>query len=466
MPPTNSNNLPSTLSRAASAYSSNLLLLLDCWNELEGRERAYLPKEAKEPPQAWSDRIRRTTFDNRFEPAIKDYAGLLSVFSLNDDVAQSIVDNKDNIDQCGNDLWTFFHEADQYCLRDGWCGVMVEYPPLDPNINSQADLLLSDRRPYLVLIDRRDILNWRTTKINGKPTLSRVTIRETQLEPDGEYGEKEVVYYRVLVPGEYFVFQIIEGKGNEAQLLLVENGTTSLTNIPLVYYSVTESQLFSAKAPFLNLAKLNIEHFQKRSQLNEVLRKCNLPVPVVKGLVTTSAEAKNPPPLVIGPNSVVHLPKDGDLYFAEPSGSAIAASKDDIKDLEAAMERMTLDFLTSGDRQKTATEVVLDSTKTSANLKGVARRKESAIQQVFKFWVQYTGEVEGGGIAQDEDLLSLPLTPEQTDKLESLATQGMISQHTLLLLLQRGKVLPRQFDIDAEVAATEQVQIKDEVLSQ
>ncbi|MFN6572400.1 DUF4055 domain-containing protein [Dendronalium sp. ChiSLP03b] len=465
LPPTNSNNLPSTLSRAAAAYSSNLLLLLDCWNDLEGRERAYLPKEAKEPSQAWSDRIRRTTFDNRFEPAIKDYAGLLSVFSLNDDVAKSIVKNKDNIDQCGNDIWTFFHEADQWCLRDGWCGIMVEFPIEDPSITSQGEMLASDRRPYLVLIDRRDILNWRATKINSKPTLSRVTIREIRLEPDGDYGEKEVTYYRVLLPGEYFVFQIVEGKGNEAQLLLVESGTTSLNEIPLVYYSVTESQLFSAKAPFLNLAKLNIEHFQKRSQLNEVLRKCNLPVPVRKGLIRTVDDLKKVPPLVIGPNSVLDIPSDGDFFFAEPTGVAIAASKEDIKDLEAAMDRMTLDFLTSGDRQKTATEVVLDSTKTSANLKGVARRKESAMQQVFKFWVSYTGESQGGGIAQDEDLLSLPLTPKQVDKLESLTAQGFISQRTLLLLLQRGKTLPRQLDIDAEVAATEQVQITDEVLS-
>jgi Domain of unknown function (DUF4055) len=455
LPPNNSTNLPSTLSLAAAAYSANLLLLLDCWNDLEGRERAYLPKETKEPPQAWSDRIRRTTFDNRFEPAIKDYAGLLSVFSLNDDVAQSILDNQDNIDQMGNDLWTFFHEVDQYCLRDGWCGVMVEYPPEDPSINSQADLLESDRRPYLVLIDRRDILNWRTSKINGKPQLTRVTIRETRLEPDGEYGEKEAIYYRVLIPGEYFVFQVIE-TNKEAQLLLVEQGTTSLAEIPLVYYSVTESGLFCAKAPFLNLAKLNIEHFQKRSQLNEVLRKCNLPVPVRKGMIETVAgDIRKLPPLVIGPNSVLDIPSSGDFYFAEPTGVAIAASKDDIKDLEAAMDRMTLDFLTSGEHQKTATEVLLNSTKTSANLKGVARRKESAIQQIFKLWVAYTGEDEGGGITQDESLLSIPLTPEQTGKLEDLQTQGLISHRTLLLLLQAGKVLPRQFDIDAEVSLTE-----------
>ncbi|MFK0731398.1 MAG: DUF4055 domain-containing protein [Gloeotrichia echinulata GP01] len=464
LPPTNSNNLPSTLSLASAAYSSNLLLLLDCWNNLEGRERAYLPKEAKEPPQAWSDRIRRTTFDNRFEPAIKDYAGLLSVFTLNEDIAPSIEANKNNIDLMGNDLWTFFHEVDQYCLRDGWCGVMVEYPPIDPNINSQADLLESDRRPYLVLIDRRDILNWRTTKINGFPQLTRATIRETLLVPDGDYGEKEAVYYRVLIPGEYFVFQIIEGNG-ESQLLLVEQGTTSLDQIPLVYYSVTESSLFSAKAPFLNLAKLNIEHFQKRSQLNEVLRKCNLPVPVRKGLINQVDDLKKVPPLVIGPNSVLDIPKDGDFYFAEPTGVAIAASKDDIKDIESAMDRMTLDFLTSGDHQKTATEVLLNSTKTSANLKGVSRRKESAIQQIFEFWVSYTGEITGGGISQDESLLSMPITPEQIDRLESLATQGLISHRTLLLLLKNGKALPRQFDIDAELAMTENVQQKDEVLA-
>ncbi|WP_414755568.1 DUF4055 domain-containing protein [Anabaena sp. CCY 9910] len=465
MPPTDPKNLPSERSLAAANYHEELQLLLDCWNSLKDREKAYLPKESKEPPQAWSDRVKRTTFDNRFEPAIKDYAGLLSVFSLNDDVAQSIAENEDNIDQEGNDIWTFFHEVDQYALRDGWCGVLIEYPPLDPNINSQADLLAApDRRPYLVLIDRRDILNWRTVKINGKSILVQVTIQEIRTEPDGEYGEKLVKYYRVLRPGEYFVFQEIESQG-ETQVLLVEQGVTSLDVIPLVYYSVTESQLFAGKAPFLNLAKLNIEHYQKRSQLNEVLRKCNLPVPVRKGLIRTVDDLKKVPPLVIGPNSVLDIPTEGDFFFAEPSGVAIAASREDIKDIEAAIDRMTLDFLTSGDHQKTATEVLLDSTKTSANLKGIARRKESAMQQVFDYWVQYTGEVEGGSIAMDESLLSMPLTPEQVDKFESLATGGLISQRTLLLLLQRGKVLPRQFNIDEEVAATGQATVGDEVLA-
>lgn len=458
-------NLPSTLNFAAANYAQELQLLLDVWHGLKDREKIYLPQETKEPPKAWSDRIKRSNFDNRFEPAIKDYAGLLSVFSLGDNVAESILIADNNIDQWGNDIWTFFHEVDQMALRDGWCAILIEFPPQDESISSQADLLASSRRPYLVPIDRRNILNWRTTTVNGKPQLTQVTIQEIRLEPDGDFGEKEAVYYRVLSPGEYAVYQIIEAKGTESQLLLVDQGTTSLSEIPLVYYSVTESALFNAKAPFLNLAKLNIEHFQKRSQLNEVLRKCNLPVPVRKGLIRTTDDLKKVPPLVIGPNSVLDIPTDGDFYFAEPSGVAIAASQADLERLEAAMDRMTLEFLTSGEQQKTATEVVLNSTKTSSNLKGVARRKESAMQQIFAFWVAYTGEAEGGSIAMDDDLLSVPLTPEQVDKLDNLANQGRISDRTLLMLLQRGKVLPRDFDIDAEVAMSEQVQ-PDPVLSE
>ncbi|MBD2771151.1 DUF4055 domain-containing protein [Iningainema tapete] len=458
-------NLPLSLSHAAAAAVGKLKLLWDCWNDLEGVEKSYLPQETKEPPKAYADRIKRTTFDNRFEPAIKDYAGLLSVFSLNQDAAQSILDNKDNIDQQGNDIWSFFHEADQMVLRDGWCAILVEFPPDNPDIQSQADLLASDRHPYLVAIDRRDILNWRFAYVSGKPKLQRVTIQERRLEPDGEFGEVEQIYYRVLKPGEYAVYQIVEGSGGQNQLILVDSGTTSLSEIPLVCYSVTEGKLFSAKPPFLNLAKINIEHYQKRSQLNEVLRKCNLPVPVRRGLIRTADDLQKVPPLVIGPNSVIDIPENGDFFFAEPSGAAIAASREDIKDREAAMDRMTLDFLTSGKHQKTATEVVLDSTKTSANLKGVARRKESAAQQIFQLWVQYTGEPTGGSIAMDDSLLQMPLDPQATEKLESLAQTGFISQRTLLLLLQRGKVLPRQFDVDAEVAATEaagnQIQIEE-----
>lgn len=457
IPPNNDLNLPSFTRPEYQEIKEEMLLVWDCWNELKGGKQKYLTQEAKEPSEAYRDRLNRTAFDNRFKPAIAGHAGLLSDFSLTEDTAPSIKEAKNNVDMQGSDLHAFWQECDFLALRDGWCGILVEYPPANPSIQNNADFLQSGRRPYLVAVDRRDILNWHVEYVNGAAVIKRVTICERRLEPDGLFGVKEQTYYRVLVPGTWYLFQIVESNGNW-QAVPIEQGVTSLAVVPLVYYSVSETKLFEGLPPFLNLARLNVEHFQKRSQLNEVLRKCNLPVPVRKGLVKSAVDLKNLPPLIIGPNSVLDIPADGDFYFAEPSGSAIAATSSDLAKLEAAMDRVSLAFLVGGEGpQRTATEVVLDSAQTQSSLKLMAQRKASAAEQVFKLWTAYTGEATSGGLNINESILQLPLSPEQVDRIESLATQGFISQQTLLMLLQVGKVLPREFDLEQEVSKTASV---------
>lgn len=453
--PTNNPDLPSFLHQNLVNYAEELDLVFDVWNDLKDRVSFYIKQEYKEPTTAYRDRLSRSRFDNRFEPAIRGHAGLLSSFTLNDDVAASIVENTNNIDNQGNSLHTFFNEADQMVLRDGWCGIYVDFPKFDAQIQSQEDFLRSDRRPYLVAIDCRNILNWRTSDINGEQFLEEVVIRETRLEPHGRFGQKEAIYYRVLTPGAYEVFQIVSNQNGNWQLIKKEEGETSLSRIPLVYYSVSQSELFAAKPPLLNLARLNIEHFQKRSQLNEVLRKCNLPVPVRKGLIKNATDLKSAPPVVIGPNSAIDIPVDGDFYFAEPSGAAIEWTKKDIADLEVAMDRLSLAFLTGGESNKTATEVLLNTAQTSASLKGMQIRKASAIEQIFSYWAGYTGEENGGTVVIDASILQLPLSPEQTNRLESLAQTGFISQETLLSELKIGKVLSANFDIQKEILATQ-----------
>jgi hypothetical protein len=464
--PTNDPNLPSYLHPDAADYQGDLQMLLDCWNGLRGCERQYLPQETKEPRQAHAARVKRTTFDNRYKPAIKDYAGILSVFLLNKDAPKSVNENKNNIDQMGNDLWTFLNEADQMALRDAWCVVLVEFPKKDKSIQSNDDFLQSKRRPYLVIVERQNVINWEYSWVDGKPILSLLVIREIKLERISSYGHKLEIYYRVLTPGMHQVFQLVETERGKYQVIQVDETETTLLQIPAVYYSVESGAPFSATAPLMNLAQLNLEHYRKRSDLSEILHKCNLPVPVRKGLIRGGSTDQPKTPLIIGPNSYIDLPHDGDFYFAEPTGSAIASSREDLKDLEAAMDRVTLDFLTGGNHQKTATETVLDSTKTSANLKGMARRKESAVQQIFQVWTEYTKESSSGGIDMDESLLQMPISPEQVARLTELATAGWISQRTLLLMLQQGKVLSRQLDIDAEVALTQQEKPENEVLSE
>lgn len=466
-PPSNDKKLPSFVHPDLLDVQAGLQWVWDVWHELKDCKPTYLPQEQAEPPKAYKNRLNRSQFDSRFAPALRGFAGLLSAFSLTEDTPQSIQAAKDDIDQQGNSLQVFFAQADEMVLRDGGCGLLVEFPktPTDENgqplIQNAADEVAFNLRPYFVLIDRRNILNWSMEYRQGKPFIKRVVIREMQLVDDGDYGCELKIFYRVLRPGSFEVWEIVRDGMSSWRPVLQDQGETNLDRVPLVWYSITENTLFHAQPPFLNLARLNIEHFQKRSSLNEVLHKCNLPVPKRKG----AKPDKNGkfPPLALGPNTVVDVPETGEFAFEEPKGTAIAATQADIVKLEDSMDRTTLAFLTGGEVQRTATEAIIDTAQARASAEGMAARKKSAIEQGFALWAAYTGETGKGSIDQDKQILEVPPTPQETQiTLDAMGNQ--ISRKLGLTKLQRSGWIPKDWDLEEELRLTEGVDAGDRPL--
>jgi hypothetical protein len=466
-PPTDQGHLPCYQNPEYLAAADDLDLVADVWGGLRGKLPKYLVKEVGEKPQSYRGRLSRVRFDNRFTPTIKGQCGILSKFAFREDAAASILLAQEDVDLRGNDLTTFLNSADEAVLRDGGVAILTEYPEADPTIQSAADFNASNRRPYLVLVDRRDVLNWTIIQEYGVSVLSRVTVRRRVRIPDQDFGEKIVTVYRVMTPGHYEDWEVmvqgrkwvkiphLDASGNPSR------GETSHKRIPLVWYAANGRSLFEAEIPFLNLAELNIEHLQKRSSLNEVLYKMNMPVPVRKGAKPLAPQVPGQPPvfppLVIGPNSVVDIPVDADFFFAEPSGNAIASSQADIEKLESAMDRVSLSAMSGiGDAAKTATESMLNAAQSQSVLSGMARRKESAVQAVFADWVDYTGEVEGGGIEVDESVLQAPATPDEIRTiLDAMGIQ--ISDELALKMLADRQWLPDGTDIEAELQSRGQI---------
>jgi hypothetical protein len=461
-PPANNSKLPSFQHPLYNAVLEDLVWVGDVWDELRNCKAVYLPQEEKEPHKAYANRLNRTQFDDRFTSAVKGHAGLLSDFVLSDEVPETVRTFEKNCDRQGNSLKTFLTEADETVLRDGGCGILVEYPtePKDeagnPLIASAADEQVFALRPYLVLIDRRNIINWEIKYRNGQPHINFVVLRETRFVPKDLFGSEQKTCYRILFPGRFQVWEMRMVQG-EWKTELVEEGVTNLDRVPLVWYSISENKPFQAAPPFMNLARLNIEHYQKRSSLNEVLHKCNLPVPVRKGFIKNIQDLLKPiARLVIGPNSVVDIPHDGDFYFAEPTGNAIAATQADIVKLETSMDRISLAFITGGDAQKTATEVMLHTAQTQATLMGMAGRKRSAVEQIFDLWREYTGEAAGGSIEVNAKVLQLPPNPQDVQLILDAMGLKISVELGLKMLLQRGW-LPQDADIEAEASLIEGV---------
>ena len=82
---------------------------------------------------------------------------------------------------------------------------------------------------------------------------------------------------------ETYVLRKVDGGWTQEK---IEDAVTSLPVVPLVWYGSASSRFAQSEQPLLGLAELSIQHFQMRSDLQELLHKCAMPVPVRTGAKT------------------------------------------------------------------------------------------------------------------------------------------------------------------------------------
>lgn len=287
LPNGNNPNLPNYEKPYFQAILPILEELKDIWIGKEAwagksNSRFYLPPEEEEPVGAYAARLNRSRFERRFRDILdKDFSGLLSKFELSSDVHPSILESEENFDNCGNSIQIVLRELDRKALRDGVVFAHIEFDKDDGTIVTEADRRTKNRRPYLRIIDRANLINWKLDYSNGKTNISLAVIREYVEDAVGEYGSTEILQYRVLRPGTFEVYRL-STSSKEGNPILIDAGQTSLPYIPLVPYSLTSSDPWTAEFPFRDLAELNIELYQIHSEKREILHKCNAPTLVIE----------------------------------------------------------------------------------------------------------------------------------------------------------------------------------------
>jgi hypothetical protein len=417
----------------------------------------YLPKEPDEKENDYVARLSRSYFQKFFKSAIQGFVGYLSSFTLlENNIHPSFLEHLENIDRKGNNLNAFLRKADIKSIRDKNCYVYIEFPKT-PKVDSFAKQQELNLTPYLILIDRRNLINWEFDEDNT--TLNSVTIKETYRSNVGRYGSEVKTRYRIVYRGYYEVWEIIE-----KQPVLVDSGNISIPYIPLVPYSVflDEDDVFLGEPPLYDLAELNLKHYQKTSEKDEVMHQCNIPLLNLNPRTPTSTLGKlsnanppeEPPSVSIGAKTCLW---NVDAKFVEPSGSAIASTQSDIEKLELAIEKQTLNFISWGNQvQRTATEIQGASAPIQANLTSIAKAKESAVQQICWFWNMYYSHNiprdDVGTIEINKEILNKALYSASTGILMTMRKDGDLTEETYLKLMKINKVLPPDFDVDLEIS--------------
>ncbi|MFD2641847.1 DUF4055 domain-containing protein [Pseudomonas japonica] len=437
---------------AMRAYWEVISPLMGGTMAMRAAGKSLLPQYPAEDDQSYKERLRLSTL----LPAYSETVGNMTsrVFAeplqVGDDVPEDIVTMTKDIDCAGNDLnsWsvTFFSEG----MSHGLCHAFVDHQRAD-DLKTKADEKAAGVRPYVVLVKPEQVLGWRSK--DGVLTMMRY--REVVEEEDGEFGAKCVEQIRVMEPGAWRIYRR-EDKGGE--FTLHDEGVTSLKRIPWVTFYTGRTGFMTAKPPLLELAHLNVKHWQSQSDQDNILHVIRVPILVRVGVQMqfTDQGVPVPPEFKVGTGSLTDLPANGDLKYVEHTGQAVEAGRSALKDLIDEMRMAGAKLLTPDkSATKTATQAEEEAAQELSPLARTAHHFADCLAQLLQFMADYRSLGEGGSVEMRGNF-DVDYMPEVSlPTLVSTANAGMISKETLFTEMQRRGVISDEYDWEDEKAKIE-----------
>jgi len=403
-----------------------------------------LPKWPKEDGDSYKERLATAVLFGAFNRttevlAAKPFARPIQI----EGVSSAIEDFYPNIDMEGTDLHAFCGHAMLACLRYGLHGVLVDVPKAE-GVRSKADEKAAGIRPYFTHYPASSILGWRSNKsADDGNFLTQLRLKEQIIEEDGPFGEKKVDQVRVLYPGKWEVWRQTKILDGRTIWEVYDSGTTSIDVIPFVFFYGLRDGFGIGKPPLIELAYMNVEHWQSSSDQQTILHVARVPVLFAKGM---SDEDE----IVIGSKAATSTKNvDADLKYVEHSGEAIESGRQSIHDLEDRMRQTGAELLTERQGEVTAQQVNSEDEDNRSTLQKITEEFEDSLEYCLKLMALWLGDKS----ADPEVELHKDFGPSEMDPdvLMGAADRKIVSKQTVREHLKRADVLEHDLDEDEEL---------------
>ncbi len=425
-------------------------------NYLRDMSETYLPQEPREDDDAYQTRVDRSVLSPYTSRLIETAAGAILRKPIHIEGDPYWLELAQNIDGLGSNINEYARRALVSSLTYGHSAILVDYPAASEARNLAEERAMG-RRPYFVHVDAPQIWGWR--KESGTNRLLQVRIHDYDVRPLNEFGEEQVEEMRVIYPGRYDLYTL----GQE----LVEftaTGGYSLTEIPLVPIYSNRRGLLVSQPPLLDIANLNITHYQRQADLIHALHIAAMPTLVLEGWDDTTGSA------TMGVNYAIAMQPGNKAYYVQADATSFDAQMAELESLASQMSTLGVTKLFG---QKFVAESAeakrIDQAQSNSVLSIISQELESALNQAFAFAAQYVG-MEPPEITIDRDFDYYRLIGQDVSVLAQLNQMGKISDAMLLEILRRGEVLPDNINVEDEAEAagkpataiTEQPETEDE----
>lgn len=408
---------------------------------------AFLPQWPLEDAKSYQFRLETSFLFNAMEQTVESLSGrpFAEPIKLNDNIPESIRANLEDVDMEGRNLHAFAHDLFEVGVAYGHAFILVDFPTTT-GAATQADLAMTGARPYMTLIKPMQVLYWNAERVNGVMTLQEIRIWEIGDDQAGMLTSLPVMQVRILKPDSFEVWRpAMAMDGTPAKnWQMIETGVNTLGKIPIVPFYAQRTGFMTSKPPLLDLAYLNIEHWQSASDQRNILHVARVPLLTI---VTSDSEFT----IEAGASRGLLLPMGSKAEWVETTGHAISAGQQDLQDIEERMRQLGAELIivSKGGRQSATAAQILDN-KSESKLGSMAQSLEDAVNIALYIWAQWINEPEGGTVEIYQNFgIDAATAADQTLLLQATLA-GKLSDATFYNELQRRGTVSTDVEWDKE----------------
>ncbi len=393
----------------------------------------FLPRHPAENNAVYRERAGRAVLRNYFRRTVQKLVGRMfsNPLGLSDDMPPALVDAFRNIDLVGRGLNLFARDWFQDALVCGLSHVLVDFPAAIEG-SSLAEERANGARPYAVHIRADQLIAAQWDSRAQEKILTQIRIRE-KIQSYKGFEEVPQDQIRVIEPDHWRLYRQ-DKNGDWHQ---TAEGENSLGRIPLVTLYTDRKGFLEADPPLEDLAFLNLEHYQIRSDQRNALNVASFPI-----LAASGYDPEIDGPIEVGPNKVLTTTEsDGRYYYVESSGAALEAGARELVALEDAMQLFGLQFEAGQGIGETATGRALDAADALSPLAAMALNLEDSLNAMLALFAAWMDIPEFGSISVASDISHTGATETDMSFLMEARRLGDVSKEELLREARRRGLL-------------------------
>lgn len=417
----------------------------------------YLPREEAESQKSYNARLARSFLYGGFANSVSELASkpFQKPVNVHKGLPEKLTAIEDDVDREGTGFTKFANDVLAEKIAYGKAHILVD-TPTKPAANS-ADESDNEIRPYFVLIRADQVIWWDSEIHNSRRILTDFRYVEDYTDKKLNRRAQRIRRWWVEYDGDAVSAARWEKweQNQQSKWAIVEEGNNPLKEIPVVVDFACEVDYMTARPPMMEIADLNVAHWQSASDQRNILRFARAPIIWRSGV---SAEERDEPVIVGAGASYASVVAGSTMQFVEHGGAAIEAGAKDLKDLEDKMRILALQPMTSEAGNSTATGAGIDEARTNCILKRWIRATEACFKKCYGLAAQWIGKTiadDWKGVDIFDEFGLAVRSAEDIRQLIDLRGKKHITASTELNELKRRGLFKDGFDVDAEIAALE-----------